>query len=163
MWLETRTHYTHNPACASLAPVPDWVKEATDPCVACVCRTPQSRMRTPLQSHGAPQNPARLATPCRRLCPAALRGSPSAQPAATRAPQHAPPPRAGRTRRHREPRARLAARAAPRAHCGLLACTESGSRTRLGRWRSVPEPPREPSAVALCGCPWSAARGREGG
>lgn len=118
------------------------------PSGACVCRTPQSRMRIPLQSHEAPQNLARLATPCRRLSQDALRGSPSAQPAATRALQRAPPPRAGRTRRHRGPRARPAAHAAPRAHCGLLACTESGSRTRLGRWKSVPEPPREPSAVA---------------
>lgn len=152
--METRTPYTHNPARASVVPVSktkrsqDWVKGTADPYGACVCRTPQRRMRIPLQSHGAPQNPARLATLCRRLCPAALRGSPSAQPAATRAPQCAPPPPAGRTPLHRGPRALPAARAAPRAHCGLLVCTESGSRTRLGRWRSVPELPREPAAVA---------------
>lgn len=152
--METRTPYTHNPARASVVPVPKTKRSqigSRGPLifVAPVCyRTPQRQTKIPLQSHGAPQNPARLATLCRRLCRDALRGSPSAQPVATRAPQCAPPPPAGRTRRHRGPRARPAARAAPRAHCGLLACTESGSRMRLGRWRSVPEPPREPAAVA---------------
>lgn len=152
--------------------LPDWVKGTADRCGPCVCRTPQRLMRIPLQSHGAPQNPARLATLCRRLCQVALRGSPSAQPAVTHAPQCAPPPPAGRTRRHRGPRARRAARGAPRAHCGLLACTESGSRTRLGRWRSVPEPPREAAAVAhgVSGrveaeksrCLWPGVRGNRG-
>lgn len=119
-----------------------------DPCRACVCRTLRSPMRTLQQSLGARQSLDHLATPCHRPCRAALRGCPSAQPAATRAPQRAPLPPAGRTRHRHGPRARPAARAAPRTHCGLRACTESASRTRLGRWRSVPELPWEPAPIA---------------
>lgn len=62
-----------------------------DPCRACVCRTLRSPMRTLQQSLGARQSLDHLATPCHRPCRAALRGCPSAQPAATRAPQRAPP------------------------------------------------------------------------
>lgn len=98
-------------------------------------------MRTLLQSLGALQSLARPATLCHHQCRAAVPGCPSAQPAATRAPQHAPPPPAGRTRHHHGPRALPADRAVPRTHCGLRACTESASRTSLGRWRSVPELP----------------------
>lgn len=105
-------------------------------------------MRTPLQSLGALQSLARPATLFHHQCRAAVRGCPSAQPAATRALQRAPPPPAGRTHHRHGPRARPAARAVPRIHCGLRACTESASRTSLGRWRSVPELPWESIPVA---------------
>jgi hypothetical protein len=98
-------------------------QQSADPCGACPSRTPRSPKRTLFQSLGARQSPDRPATPCRRPCRAARRGCPSAQPAATRAPRRAPPPPAGRTRRRRGLPARRAARAAPRAHCGLRACT----------------------------------------
>lgn len=119
-----------------------------DPCGTCVCRTLRSRMRTPLQSLGALQSLAHPATLCHHQCRAAVRGCPSAQPAATHAPQRAPPPPAGRTRHRHGPRARPAARAVPRTHSGLRACTESASRTSPGRWRSVPELPWESIPVA---------------
>uniref|UniRef100_A0A8D1WU83 Hepatic and glial cell adhesion molecule n=1 Tax=Sus scrofa TaxID=9823 RepID=A0A8D1WU83_PIG len=96
---------------------------SADPRGTCACRTPQSPRRTPPRSLGARQSLARPATPCRPPCRAARLGCPSAPPAATRAPQRALPPPAGRTRRRLGLRAHPAARAAPRAHCGLRACT----------------------------------------